>query len=135
MTSSASGVALGAIGQIALTVADLDRAVAFFRDTLRLPFLFAAPPQLAFFDAGGVRLMLSAPENGAAANAGDSVLYFRVADIIEAHTDLAARGLRFADEPHLIARMPDHELWMCFFRDPDAHLLALMGERPLGTTP
>lgn len=129
MTSTTPGVALGAIGQIALTVADLDRAVAFYRDALGMRFLFAAPPQLAFFDAGGVRLMLSAPEGGAAATAGDTVLYFRVADIDEAYADLGARGVAFVDEPHLIARMPDHELWMCFFRDPDAHTIALMCER------
>jgi methylmalonyl-CoA/ethylmalonyl-CoA epimerase len=117
---------LGEIGQIAIPVTDVDRAVAFYRDVLGMRFLFQAPPGLGFFDCGGVRLMLDAP---AAALAGQgSVVYYRVADIRDAFATLAGRGVVFEADPHLIARMPDHELWMAFFRDPDSNLLALMSE-------
>ncbi|HEX3159833.1 MAG TPA: VOC family protein [Gemmatimonadaceae bacterium] len=118
---------LSQIGQIALTVANLDRAVAFYQHTLGLPLLFRAPPGLAFLDCAGVRLMLSEPE-GAPAAAPSSVLYFRVADIHAAYTGLQAGGVAFHDTPHCIARLPDHDLWMTFFRDPDANQLALMSE-------
>ena len=116
------------LGQIALTVRDVERSVTFYRDTLELPFLFAPAPTLAFLKIGDVRLMLSAPE-GEHGPGGSTVLYLRVADIDAEHAALAARGVTFIDAPRLIARLPDHELWMCFFRDPDEHLLALMCER------
>ena len=116
------------LGQVALTVRDVERSTAFYRDALDLPFLFAPAPTLAFLRIGEVRLMLSAPE-GQLSPGGSSVLYLRVADIDAEHAALSARGVRFLDAPHLVARMPDHELWMCFFRDPDEHLLALMCER------
>jgi methylmalonyl-CoA/ethylmalonyl-CoA epimerase len=116
------------LGQIALTVRDVQRSVAFYRDTLGLRFLFAPGPTLAFLTIGDVRLMLSAPE-GELAPGSSTVLYLRVADIDAEHALLTSRGVTFIDAPHLVARMPDHELWMCFFRDPDEHLLALMCER------
>ena len=116
------------LGQIALTVRDVQRSVAFYRDTLGLRFLFAPGPTLAFLTIGNVRLMLSAPE-GELAPGSSTVLYLRVADIDAEHALLTSRGVTFIDAPHLVARMPDHELWMCFFRDPDEHLLALMCER------
>ena len=116
------------LGQVALSVRDVERSVGFYRDTLGLRFLFAPAPSLAFLMIGDVRLMLSAPE-GELAPGGSTVLYLRVADIDAEHARLAARGVTFVDVPHLVARMPDHELWMCFFRDPDEHLLALMCER------
>jgi catechol 2,3-dioxygenase-like lactoylglutathione lyase family enzyme len=118
------------IGQIALTVRDVERSVAFYRDAVGLRFLFAPAPTLAFLDLGGTRLMLSTPE-GEFTPGASSVLYFRVADIDAEHAAMVGRGVEFIDAPHLIARMPDHELWMCFFRDPDTHTLALMSERPL----
>ena len=127
MSAAASTLVSGAIGQIANTVRDIPRAVAFYRDTLGLRQLpIPAPPNLAFFDCGGIRLMLSLPE-GKVDHAG-SVLYFRVDDIHAAHDALAARGVAFAGRPHLIARLPDHELWMTFFNDPDGNPLALMSE-------
>lgn len=119
---------LSTIGQIAMPVKDLARAVAFYRDQLGVRFLFQAPPGLAFFDCGGVRLMLSAPENGDFAQTG-SVLYFAVDDMDRAYEDLAARGVAFDGGPHLIARLPDHELWMAFFRDTEGNTLALMHEK------
>jgi methylmalonyl-CoA/ethylmalonyl-CoA epimerase len=126
MTTAPAAFGLGPIGQIAMPVADIDRAVAFYRDALRMRFLFQAPPGLAFFDCAGVRLMLDLP---AKAQAGQgSVVYYRVDDIQAAFTTLQGRGVVFEGQPHLIARMPDHELWMAFFRDPDRNLLALMSE-------
>jgi methylmalonyl-CoA/ethylmalonyl-CoA epimerase len=114
------------IGQIAIVCRDIDRATAFYRDSLGLRFLFSAPPRLAFFDCGGVRLMISTSEGEAV---GTSVLYFVVTDI-EAHcTALAAKGVRFVGEPHMIARMPDHELWLAEFRDSENNVMALMEEK------
>jgi methylmalonyl-CoA/ethylmalonyl-CoA epimerase len=119
------------VGQLAIPVADLERSLQFYRDVLGLRFLFQAPPGLAFLDCGGVRLMLSrAQEDEATPPAG--VVYYRVSDLNAAYEALRQRGAKFVDEPHLIARMSDHELWMVFLRDPDGHLLGLMEERLLG---
>jgi methylmalonyl-CoA/ethylmalonyl-CoA epimerase len=123
-TESAFG--LGQIGQIAIPVTDIERAIAFYRDVLGMRFLFKAPPGLGFFDCGGVRVMLDGPS---AARAGQSsVVYYKVSDLDNAFANLSARGVAFEADPHLIARLPDHELWMAFFRDPDANLIALMSE-------
>ena len=119
---------LGPIGQVALQVPDVADAVRFYRDDLGLRLLFEAPPWLAFFDCSGLRLMLSAPEPGQSASPSTGAIYFRVTDIRAAHATLLARGVRFEDQPHLVARMPDHELWMCFVRDPGGNLLGLMAE-------
>ena len=121
------GGAIG-IGQLAIPVADLDRSLAFYRDMLGLRFLFQAPPGLAFLDCGGVRLMLARNQEGEPA-APTGVIYYRVPDIEAAYRTLLERGANFVDRPHLIAKLPDHELWMVFLRDPDDHLLALMAER------
>ncbi len=118
------------IGQLAIPVADLQRALGFYRDVLGLRFLFQAPPDLAFLDCGGVRLMLSRPQ-GNEESPPVGVIYYRVADLEAAYTTLRERGAVFVDRPHRIARLADHELWMTFLRDPDNHLLALMAERPL----
>jgi len=117
---------LESIGQIAIRTHDLPRAVAFYRDALGLEYLFEAGP-LAFFRCGDVRLMLAVPENEEVDHPS-STIYFRVRDIDSARAELVDRGVPFDDEPHLIARMPDHELWMTFFRDPDRNLLGLMSE-------
>jgi len=117
------------VGQVALTVSDVARSTAFYRDAVGLRFLFAAGPSLAFLDLGNLRLMLSAAE-GEFTPGSSTVIYLRVADILASHSALLARGVTFVDEPHLVASMPDHDLWMCFFRDPDHHTLALMCERP-----
>ena len=117
------------LGQVALTVADLARSTAFYRDAVGLRFLLAAGPSLAFLDLGNARLMLSAPEEGFTPGSS-TVLYLRVADVTSSHAAMRERGVTFVDEPHFVAPMPDHDLWMCFFRDPDGHTLALMSERP-----
>jgi methylmalonyl-CoA/ethylmalonyl-CoA epimerase len=119
-------LSLSAIGQIALPVGDLRRAVGFYRDLLRLPFLFEAPPSLAFFDCAGLRLMLDRATGGT--GPGRSIIYFRVEDIAYAYDQLRSRGVVFEDAPHLIHKFPDHELWMCFFRDSEGNSLALMSE-------
>ena len=127
MTASVTDqVALDRIGQIAINVKDLARAVRFYRDTLGMRFLFEVP-NLAFFDCGGVRLMLSPPETPEFDHPG-SVLYYKVADINATFAVLKGRDVAFIDEPHLIARMPDHDLWMVFFRDSEGNTLGLMSE-------
>ena len=91
-----------------------------------LPFLFAAPPRLAFFDCAGVRLMLSTPEP--AFDRPGSVLYFAVDDIHHARETLASRGVSFQSEPHKIATLADREVWLADFQDTEGNTLALMSE-------
>jgi methylmalonyl-CoA/ethylmalonyl-CoA epimerase len=113
------------VGQIALTVHDADRSQAFYGGVLGLTLLYRYG-SLVFFDAGNLRLMLG---EGSEVSPGNSCVYFRVPDIEAAHAALVAKGVGFQDGPKLIARMPDHELWMAFFQDPDGHQLALMTEK------
>lgn len=125
---SASPVARGAvssIGQIAITVTDVARATGFYRDVLGLHFLFDAG-NMSFFDCGGVRLMLAPRESPAAVS--NSIVYYKTDDIHGASELLRAREVPFESEPRMIARMPDHELWMAFFRDSEGNLAALMSE-------
>ncbi len=128
MNSNNPSFALSDIGQIGLTVSDLEKAVAFYRDALGMKHLFNAPPSMAFFEAGNVRLMLSRPEKPVSERFG-CALYFKVVDIHAARDALNARGVTFEAGPHRLAKMPDHELWMAFFRDPERNLLALMCEK------
>ena len=116
------------IGQIGVTVDDLGKATAFYRDALGLKHLFDAPPAMSFFACGEVRLMLSRPERPDAERFAGAI-YFKVEDIHAARDSLAGRGVTFEAEPRLLAKMPDHELWMAFFRDPSRNLLALMCEK------
>lgn len=116
------------LSQIAFAVDDVETSTRFFRETLGLRFLFNAPPALAFFDLGGVRLMVCRPQGAGQAGA-NSILYLSVDDIEEAHRELLAKGVRFDQAPSRVARLPDHELWMAFFRDPDGNLLALTQEK------
>jgi catechol 2,3-dioxygenase-like lactoylglutathione lyase family enzyme len=130
MTALGGDVGVSRIGQIGFTVSDLPRAVSFYRDVLGLRFLFEAPPNLAFFDCGGTRLMLTPPE-GEGAHAGqqfNSILYYTVADIQAAARALGERGVQFDQPPHVVARLAAADLWMAFFRDPDRNMLALMSE-------
>ena len=124
--SAESSFSLSRIGQIAIVVKDVERATAFYRDALGMRFLFAFPG-LAFFDCDGTRIMLSRPEKKELDHPS-SILYFRVTDIQAAHHTLRERNVLFDDEPHIVARMPDHDLWMCFFRDLDDNLFGLMAE-------
>jgi methylmalonyl-CoA/ethylmalonyl-CoA epimerase len=114
------------IGQINVPVHDLPRAIAFYRDALGMKFLFEVP-RMGFFDCAGVRLLLALPEDE-----GDhhpsSVLYFKVDDIQGATASLRDRSVKITSEPHLIARMPDHDLWMSFFEDSEGNTMALMSE-------
>jgi methylmalonyl-CoA/ethylmalonyl-CoA epimerase len=120
---------LNQIGQIAVHADDLNRAVAFYRDTLGMRFLFqASPPGLAFFDCGGVRIMLDAVKEQDSNERISSMVYYKVADIHAAHDELVSRGVTFVSKPHAIAKMPDHELWMGFFRDSENNMVALMSE-------
>ena len=121
-------VKLSEIAQITNVVHDLDRAVRFYRDALGLPLLFQAPPSLAFFQVGAIRLMLSPPENKEQDHPG-SFLYFRVKDIEGVHRELTDRGVTFADTPHRVHQAADHDLWMTFFHDPDKNPMALMEEK------
>ena len=126
MDSAASpGFGLSAIGQIGITITDVERAIRFYRDTLGMKFLFQAG-SLAFFDCAGVRLMLSASEKPG--ETYSSILYFRVPDIQAASSALESRGVVLEHPAHLVARMPDHDLWMAFLRDPDGNLLGIMSE-------
>jgi catechol 2,3-dioxygenase-like lactoylglutathione lyase family enzyme len=119
---------LSVIRQIAITVSNVDAALGFYRDILGLTFLFGAGPDLAFLDAGGIRIMLSTPQ-GAGAVGANSVLYFNVSEIGTTHAVLVARGATSEREPQLTAKMPDHELWIGFLRDPDGNLVGLLEER------
>lgn len=114
---------LSAIGQIAIRVRDIPRAVAFYRDQLGLPFLFEAPG-LAFFQCEEIMLMLTLPETPEFDHPA-SILYFQVDDIDRAYQALGEKGVKFEDQPHLVHRGADYELWMSFFRDPDRNILAI----------
>ena len=127
MQTEPTAFGLTHIGQIAINAKDIDRAVAFYRDTLGMRFLFQAPPKLAFFDCAGVRLMLNVAEK-AELDAPGSIVYYNVEDLEGAHMTLLERGVQFEHGPSLIARMPDHELWMAFFRDSEGNTLGLMSE-------
>lgn len=126
MGDSAETFGLTQIGQIAVPVTDIKRAITFYRDTLGMRFLFQAPPDLAFFDLSGVRLLLDGPAKAQAGNS--AVIYYKVSDLQAAFTTLSGRGVQFEAGPHMIAKLPDHELWMAFFHDPDKNILALMSE-------
>ncbi|MBL8896874.1 MAG: VOC family protein [Planctomycetes bacterium] len=116
------------LGQVAIVVSDVPQALAFYRDLLGLRFLFQPGPQLAFLLAGEVRLMLTTPQGHGAVGAS-SVLYFRVQGIEALHAALVARGAKNERAPQLTARLPDHELWIGFLRDPDGNLVGLMEEK------
>jgi len=119
---------LAKIGQISVNAHDLERAVAFYRDKLGMRHLFTVP-RMAFFDCGGIRLMLGLPET-AELDHPASIIYYKVDDIQATHDTLTGRGVQFATDPHLIAKMPSHDLWMAEFRDSENNVLALMSEVP-----
>ena len=124
---------ISGIGQIAINAKNVERATAFYRDIVGLPLLMQVSG-MAFFDCAGVRLMLSPPESGEHDHLS-SILYFKVADIRAVHGQLAAKGVHFEREPHMLVRMPDHDLWMAFFRDSENNVMALMSEVMHAGTP
>jgi methylmalonyl-CoA/ethylmalonyl-CoA epimerase len=127
IATATTGIGITGLGQIAINAKDVERAAAFYQDKLGLKLLFKAPPALAFFDCGGVRLMLDRAEKPEFDHPS-SVLYFSVPDIHAAFGRLKESGVRFEDEPHVIAKMATHDLWMTFFRDTEGNMLALMSE-------
>ena len=127
MSAPSTGIGITGLGQIAINAKDVERAAAFYEEKLGLTLLFKVPPGLAFFDCGGVRLMLSLREG---TDAATSIIYYKVGDIQGAHTALLARGVRFEGQPHIVARMPDHDLWLAECRDSEDNVLALMCEVP-----
>ena len=123
------GPLTGAIGQLHVTVSDIGRSVAFYRDVLGLPLLFEVPGQpMAFFDCQGVRLYLGEAESPEFASR--PLIYFRAESAREAAAELGRRGVEFTSEPHVVHRQGDTELWIGFFRDPDGTNLAVMSEEP-----
>jgi methylmalonyl-CoA/ethylmalonyl-CoA epimerase len=114
------------IGQIAINAKDVARATAFYRDVLGLTLLFQAGPNLSFFDCGGIRLMITVPE--AEFDHPSTILYYKVDDIRASYESLKARGAEFRDEPHFLAKMSDHDLWMTFLKDSEGNTLGLMSE-------
>ena len=127
MNASLTGIGVSKLGQIQLRVQDVDRAATFYQDVLGLKLLFKAPPNLAFLDCGGVRLMMARPEKSEFDHPS-SIFYFTVSDIQPAHSTMKAKGVQFEGEPHMIAKMADHDLWMVFFHDGEGNLMALMSE-------
>ena len=125
MDESGGAVHLDAIGQIAVTVSDLDRARAFYRDVLGMRFLFDAG-NMAFFQCGGIRFLIGTSTKPAVP--GGTILYFRVADMQASHAALEARGAVFTQKPQLVAKMPGHDLWLAFLTDPDQNPIGLMCE-------
>lgn len=120
---------LGSIGQVALTVGDVEAATAFYRDTLGMRHLFEAGG-MSFFDCGGVRLMLGGSENGPESGGGGTLLYFEVADMSAAHAELSERGVEFVEAPRKVAELEGTVLWLAFFRDEWGNIMALMSETP-----
>ncbi|HWY26137.1 MAG TPA: VOC family protein [Nevskia sp.] len=123
-----ASLGISKIGQIAIPVRDVARAEGFYRDVLGLKHLFSAGPTLSFFDCGGTRLMLDTSLTREGATCHGSILYFLVPDLKAAFKRLEAQAVKIVDPPHLIAKMPDHELWMGFFEDSEGNTLSLMAE-------
>jgi methylmalonyl-CoA/ethylmalonyl-CoA epimerase len=116
-------------GQLLIPVEDFEKGVAFYRDVLGIPFLFSAPPQMAFFNCGGIRLLVGVMPAGEKAQRG-SAIYFRRRHP-SGNSELKSKGATFRAEPHVVHRMPKAELWLAEFSDPDGNQLALMSEVPL----
>jgi len=129
MVDTVKDLSQATVAQILIPVSDLETAVPFYRDTLGLPFLFTAPPQMSFFQCGNVRLLVGVPTEGEGAQRG-SAIYFKVADIHAVHAQLAERSVQFVAEPHLVHRAATYDLWLAEFKDPDGNTLALMSEVP-----
>ena len=116
------------LAQVAVTVRELPRAVAFYRDVLGIRHLFDAGPAMSFFDVGGIRLLLGVAEGGEGERRS-SILYLQVGDIDRTHADLLERGVRFRGKPHFVAPLGDNDLWMAFFEDTEGNVLAITSEK------
>ena len=123
------GPTLNQIGQIFVNAKDLDRAIAFYRDTLGMTFLFQAPPSMAFFDCDGIRLMLGVPDRPELAHPA-SIIYYKVDDIERMYETFNTRGVEFLVKPHVVASLPTYDLWLADFKDSEDNILALMSEVP-----
>jgi catechol 2,3-dioxygenase-like lactoylglutathione lyase family enzyme len=123
-------IEINGIGQIAIAVSDIKQAVKFYKDKLGLSLLFEVPSGMAFFECGGIRLMITEP-NGDKKDHHTSVIYYRVTDIKRVAQNMIERGISFTREPQMAVKMPDHELWIGFIRDPDENLIGIMEEVPL----
>jgi methylmalonyl-CoA/ethylmalonyl-CoA epimerase len=127
--ATAGSLGITRVGQVAITVRDIARATAFYRDVLGLRHLFSAPPKMAFFDDGaGLRLLVGEGEPGQEGH-GSGLLYYKVADIDAGHAHLTAHGVEVHTPPHLVAKLPDHELWLATYKDGEGNTFALMCER------
>jgi methylmalonyl-CoA/ethylmalonyl-CoA epimerase len=115
------------VAQLLIPIEDFEKGVAFYRDVLGVPFLFSAPPQMAFFNCGGVRLLVGVMPPGQKAQRG-SAIYFQVTDIRAVYSSLKGQGVNFSAEPHVVNRTPKSELWLAEFTDPDGNQLALMSD-------
>ena len=115
------------VAQLMIPVENFDAGVSFYRDVLGIPFLFAAPPQMAFFMCGSVRLLVGVMPAGQTPQRG-SAIYFKVPDIQAVYSSLSAKGVSFVAAPHVVNRTPQSELWLSEFKDPDGNQLALMAE-------
>ena len=124
-----SDFGLSTITQIAITAHDVERATAFYRDKLGMKFLFSAPPNLAFFDCGGIRLMLSPPARPEFDHPS-SIIYFNVDDLKMACETLKERGVQIEEGPNFVANMGTHDLWLASFRDSENNVLAMMSSVP-----
>ena len=125
---SAAATGINGVLQIGITVSDLERSTAFYKDKLGLAHLFTANG-MAFFDCGGVRLLVGLHGAGNPV-AGGAIVYFRTDDIERTAAMLIDRGITLDGEPHLVARLPGKDVWLAEFRDPDRNALALMSEVP-----
>ena len=115
------------ISQIGVPVKDLARAIKFYEMQLELPLLFNTET-MAFFDCGGVRLMLTLPEKEEFAHPS-SVLYFDVPDIHQAYAEFGERGVEFRASPHCVVKNGPAETWMAFFVDTEGNTHALTSDR------
>lgn len=121
---------LAGILQIAIPVKDADRASAFYAEKLGMQLLFKPAPNMAFLQCGEVRVYLEANPSGGGEAGGNSMIYFRATDIDRAHASFKERGVEIKEAPHVIARLPDREIWLMWIRDSESNLLGVMQEKP-----
>src|SRR5215813_13057211 len=119
------------VTQLLIPVEDFERSVSFYRDVLGLPHLFSAPPQMAFFQCGAVRLLVGVTPSGQTAQHG-SAIYFSVADIEGVYASLCEKGVKFKSPLHVVNRSAQSETWLAEFVDPDGNQLALLSEKKIG---